>query len=451
MAIKRMFDDNMYRFDTPQQSYWEATGGDEIANTPSLQSDKSCDVAIIGGGYTGLSAALHLARDYDIDVRVLEAGPIGWGASGRNGGFCCIGGTGVARHDLPRYVGVEPAREFTRTAVEAVDFVRELTEQEGIDCQPQGDAEIEVAHSARAAAELEKYHDVMNNVLGVETRLYTAGECRERFYDCTENFGAIEVRPTFGLHPLRYCRGLAGAAERHGAKLHSRSRVLNWEKGADGKHRLHTAGGSVRAKRVVYASNGFIQENLEPRFYGRTLPVISAIVGTRPLSDDELAAQNWRTDLPAANTRSLLNYFRVLPDRTLVFGGRGHTTGHPNGEAETYEQIIASLYRIWPAWSEVEIRYRWHGLICFTASLAPSIGRLDDDPSVFFGFGYHGNGVAYGSWTGSKIAEWLATNQKPAALPAICTGLSRKFPIPKLRGALFRLGVSIAKWRDART
>ena len=93
--MNRLYDDNLYCFDTPQPSYWEATApGEEFDATP-LDGDCSCDVAIIGGGYTGLSAGLHLARDYSIDVRVLEAGHIGWGASGRNGGFCCIGGTGV--------------------------------------------------------------------------------------------------------------------------------------------------------------------------------------------------------------------------------------------------------------------------------------------------------------------------------------------------------------------
>lgn len=93
--MKRLYDDNLYRFDTPQGSYWEATAGDTIVEAAPLSGTESCDVAVIGGGYTGLSAALHLARDYGSDVRVVEAGHFGWGASGRNGGFCCMGGTGL--------------------------------------------------------------------------------------------------------------------------------------------------------------------------------------------------------------------------------------------------------------------------------------------------------------------------------------------------------------------
>ena len=103
--MKRLYDDDLYRFDTPQRSYWEATAGDLQVDAKPLVGSESCDVAIIGGGYTGLSAAYHLARDYDVDVRVLEAGHVGWGASGRNGGFCCMGGAKIYGSDLIKKYG----------------------------------------------------------------------------------------------------------------------------------------------------------------------------------------------------------------------------------------------------------------------------------------------------------------------------------------------------------
>lgn len=445
----RLYDDNLYCFDAPQPSYWEATAPDlEYSATP-LSGDDSCDVAVIGAGYTGLSAALHLARDYNVDVRVLEAGHIGWGASGRNGGFCCLGGTGIHGERLIRHFGLDEAREYYGSQVAAVELVRDLGSDEGIDYEAFGAAEVEIAHSPRAYDGLKASHRIMTEVLGLDTELLEADAARERIYDSTEQYGALISRPAFGLHPLRYCRGLADAAARRGAKLHSGSEVVAWAD-QDGGHRLTTQGGTLRADKVLFATNGFMPEQLRSEFHGRTLPVISAIVVTRPLRGRELAHQGWRTEHPAINSRHVLNYFRLLPDNRFLFGGRGHTRGTVDGERATYERIIRAFRRIWPGWSDIEIDYRWHGLICMTGSMRPAVGRLDGDSGVYYGFGYHGNGVNTATWAGKQLADWIGSGAEPAGLPSIVKGLPRRYPLPALRRAYLRTGLAIANWLDSR-
>jgi glycine/D-amino acid oxidase-like deaminating enzyme len=445
--LRRLFDDNLYRFGEPQPSYWEATADTSCIDAPALTGDECCDVAVIGGGYTGLSAALHLARDYSAEVRVLEAGHIGWGASGRNGGFCCPGGTGIHGEDLVRLFGLERVREYYSMQAAAVELVRELAQDESIEYEPQGDAEIAIAHTPRAFERLRRDRDLLIDGLRQPAELVSEAASRERFFDSAEQYGALVTGPAFGLHPLRFCLGLAAAAARRGAKLHAHSQVVEWNRNA-GDHTLVTPGGRLRARRVIFAANGFMPEDLCAEFASRTIPVISAIVVTRPLTADEKLAHNWVTEHVAINSRRILNYFRLLPDSRLLFGGRGNATGSVVEEQRTYAQLVATLGRVFPEWRQVTIDYRWHGLICTTATLCPSIGRLDGDDTVYFGFGYHGNGVNNATWTGSQLAEMIGTGSVPDSVPQLVRGLSRRYPLPALRKSYLRLGIFAARQMD---
>jgi len=452
--MQRLFDDSMYRFSEPQPSYWEATAGSVQIEPATLNEDDSCDVAIIGGGYTGLSAAYHLARDYQMDVRVLEAGHIGWGASGRNGGFCSVGGSALQLDDeLARY-GTDNVRHFYQSQIDAIELVRQIIKVENIYTPLQGNGELEIAHSPRAFLHLKNHAEKQFRVLGLDTKVFSADAFRDRFFDSSELHGGVRLRPTFGLHPLRFVLGLAAAAGRAGARIHSHTEVLNWTRSGD-QHVLTTKGGSLRAKRVVMATNGFMPEYLHQSFRGVPLPMISAIIVTRPLTGDELGAHRWHTENPSINTREVLNYFRLLPDGRFLFGGRGHATGSDRGALKVFRKLREEFRRQWPLWYRVDIDYRWHGLICMTRRRTPCIGQLEKDPSVFYAFGYHGNGVNTSTWSGKQIADWLGQSdgketKVPGSLPVMVRGLSPRFPLASLRLAYLRVVLAWKRFQDQR-
>lgn len=451
MSSKFIYHGDMYRFDVPQRSYWEATRGETALTAAPLAADDRCDVAIIGGGYTGLSAAYHLAREHHIAARVLEAGHLGWGASGRNAGFCGIGGTSLSLGQMVRKHGLEGSRRFYRAQVEAVELVRRILAEESIDADARGEAELEVAPSAKAFASLVEHAARQRELMGLDNRVVPAGEFRERYFDSTELHGAVVQRPAFSLHPLRYLLGLATAAERHGAILHPHSEVSNWSKeGAD--HVLVTRGGTLRARSVLFATNGFMPEHLHGGFYGRPLPMISAIVVTRPLAADELEAQGWKTTEQAITSKRILNYYRLLPDNRLLFGGRGHATGSDAGASRTFAALSRRLGDLWPHFRDVPVEYRWHGLICITMRLTPAIGRLDDDSSVLFAFGYHGNGVNTATWSGKQLADAVAAGSGRRlldSLPVMLRGISPRFPFARLRLRYLQARLAMFRVQDA--
>jgi len=425
----RLYHDSQYDWSRTVDSFWETgRGAYASVEVPPLSGDETADVAIIGGGYCGLSAAYHLARA-GVDVCVLEAGDIGWGASGRNGGFCSIGATWLGPDELKAAYGEDEMLAFYRALVDAVRLVEQLADEEQIDIKRQGDGVWTFAHKAARFADFAPHVAVLDR-LGVRARTLSAQAFEASAFACSEQFGAQFEPVGFGLNPLAYCLGLARATRGRGARLHPRSRVTDWRR-EGGTHRLVTGGGSVRAKRVVVAANGWLPEDLHPAFVGRVLPVLSNIITTRPLSDGELRAQAWATEGPASNTRNLLAYLRMLPDRRLLFGGRGDTTGRSSGGAAMKALLTRRMGEMFPAFRGVEVTHSWRGFIAATTRLTPAVGELPDDPSVSFAFGCHGNGVAFMTWAGRELARRITGTA--GALPAPLLGLPDRFPLPSLR------------------
>ena len=384
---------NIYDTSTIAPSYWEATAPLCASTHAPIDGDHVCEVAIIGGGFTGLSSALHLARDHGIEARVLEAGPIGWGASGRNGGFCGLGSTKLSFEAMIKSYGLEETKRFYNCQLEGIELVQNLAESESIDFDAAGGGNYGVAHAPGALKGIEQYAKDLQQHFGIKTRILSRDEFAAEVHDGQEQFGGIHIEAGFALHPLRFCRGLADAAARHGAIVHPNSKVISWRREDDGTHILTTPSGSLKARRVVIAANGYLPEKLSPDFKGRIMPVISNIVVTRPLREDELAAQSWRSHSPIYNARNLLFYYRLLPDNRLLLGARGDTKGNAEGASKTKAWMERRIGEIFPGFERPETAYFWRGLVCMTRKSAPSLGFLESDPSVFYSYGYHASGV----------------------------------------------------------
>ncbi len=442
MPTKRFYHESMYQFDQAQPSYWEATAGAPLPDWPALTGDQSCEVAVIGGGFTGMSTALHLARDHGSNVRVLEAGHIGWGASGRNGGFCSVGGTHMSVKRQLRKYGKKQTYDFYQSQIDSIALCKQLIEAEDMDFKPLGHGEWIVAESQSHFKRLCIEAEEMSAHTPIKPVMLSQQEFARAGYEAPHQHGAMLVGPAFGLHPLRYIKGLAKAAAKYGADISPNSEVLRWEK-HNGKHRLECANGTLTADKLVVACNGFMPEHLSPALHAYTLPLQSVLNVTRPLTDAELAEYPWHDNCPAINSPHVYVYYRLLPDNRIMIGGRGDTVGHPDGARKTSANIHATFSRLWPKWSHVEFEYSWRGLICFSQNLKPSVSQLPSDKSVYLGFGYHGGGVACATWVGQQLAISINSEKtiEQSHMPAIYKGMPPRFPIPALRKALGRVGL----------
>ncbi|MDD7969606.1 NAD(P)/FAD-dependent oxidoreductase [Roseinatronobacter alkalisoli] len=407
------------------ESYWRASGPMQQAHA-GLHGAICVDVAVIGAGYAGLNAALELVERFGLRVAVLDAAQPGWGASGRNGGFCCLGGSMLDARAIMRRAGQDAAREWQAFEHAAIARVRDNLQRYDIDAQTTETGEVLLAHSPRAWAGMQA-----EALTDGGAALWDRQDLQAQGLATAAYYGGRYSPHGFGLHPFAYVTGLARAAAGAGVRIFGDSRVTGLQPDGAGWV-LRTAQGQVRATQVVIATNGYTDERLPRWIVRRTLPVLSNIMVTRPLSSAELAAQGWTRHLMAYDARMMLHYFRLLPDGRFLFGARDGTSFAPDAVARFTTRARTEYEVIFPHLAQAETEYSWNGLVCLTGSRAPYIGPVPGAGGLWLALGWHGNGVAAASEGGRRVAR--AVMGDASAPPALLRRPPPRFMFPRKLG-----------------
>lgn len=426
--MRRIYDDYAYGAGPRAGCWWDETC--ESAGRSRFTGVEKVDVAVIGAGFTGLSAAIKLAES-GASVTVLDAEHVGWGASGRNGGFCCLGGSKADDSEMDRRFGKTARQEFRQAEKNAVSHVDRIIGENAIDVDRHSDGETELAHRPKDMSVMRASARAVEENYGVTPKLIEPHELEAEGLGGGPFYGGMTLPIGFGLNPRKYVNGLAQAAEKAGTGIFEDSPVTGIKRLGDcwqlqcGEHRLD-------AGQVVLATNGYSSEDVPFWLGGRYMPTQSTVLVTRPMTQAELEAQGWTTDQMAYDTRSLVHYFRLMPDRRFLFGMRGALLTGATAEARTRRRTRADFERMFPAWAQVESLNSWSGLLSVARRKVPYIGPVPQHPGLWVSMCYHGNGVAMGSYSGALLAELMLKGESDR-IPQMMREPLQKFPFGRSR------------------
>jgi gamma-glutamylputrescine oxidase len=421
------------------RSYYAASANG-LAPFPALTDDLVADVCVIGGGFTGVNTAIELAQR-GLSVILLEARRIGWGASGRNGGQL-IRGIGHDVSGFAKYVGIDGVRYLERAGVESVELVGQRIREHDIECDLRwGFCELANTQAQFAAFKGEQQR-LVDAGYAHETRLVGPEQIREQVVNAGVYAGGLVDMGSGHLHPLNLVLGEARVAQTLGVQIFEQSPVLELIHGSTVQVRC--ASGTVRAGSLVLGCNAHLDE-LEPKLSGKVLPAGSYIIATEPLAPD-VAARLIPQNLALCDQKVGLDYYRLSADRRLLFGGACHYSGRDPADIAAY--MRPQMLKVFPQLADVRIDYQWGGKIGITANRFPQVGRLGQQPNVFYAQGYSGHGLNVTHWCAKLLGE------------AIHAGHSQGFDVfsavphmtfpggPMLRSPLLALGMLWYRLRE---
>lgn len=392
-------------------TYWVGTAGTPPADDGPIRSDVDADVVVVGSGFTGLSTALHLAREHGIRATVLEANQTVWGCTSRNGGQGQNASGRLYRSQWIERWGKPTALRLDAEIREGFETFKSLV-QEFPECEPQPGGHLYIAHREKKMAFLHHEAKVMRDVFGYDTRMLSAQEVREQYVNDAETYGALHEPDGIGVHPLKLAFGYLRKARELGVKVHPSSPVLGMQT-INGVHHLQTPGGTVRARAVAFATGGYTSNGLHPRLDSKIMPILSNSLVTRVLSEEELAATNFKTTEVITDTRTLRFYYRRLPDNRVQIGSRSSVTGADAPNPVHMAKLVDGLHRKFPALTGIDIDYSWWGWVDVSHDMMPRIVQPDPGALVFYAVGYGGNGVSFSAHAGRRMAQRVAGQSLP--------------------------------------
>ena len=382
-----------------ERSFWADTvTAQPVAPTPL---PARVDVLVVGGGITGLCAARALARR-GATVTVLETHTIGWGASSRNGGMVLTGHKLGAATLRSRY-GTEQARRLYRASIESVELVAAIVRSEGIDCDFQRSGHLALASKAAHYDYYCREAELLAREFDHEIRLVPRSGLHAEI-GSGAYFGGVVDAVSGGINPARYVAGLAVAARRAGATVHERCTVERIERHGAG-WRVTSGGNAIAAGELVMATSGYTG-TVAAALERKLVPIGSYVIATEPLPEP-LARELSPHGRMMYDSRHFLHYFRLTPDRRLLFGGRAQfVPDTPDTIRDSAAELRRGMLEIHPQLREVNIDYAWGGTLDFSYDTMPHMGQID---GYYYALGYAGHGVALASLLGTQLGETLGT------------------------------------------
>jgi glycine/D-amino acid oxidase-like deaminating enzyme len=391
---------------SPSRSCWADTVASLALDEKPLP--KRADVVVIGGGITGLSAARALAKR-GVDVAVLESHTLGWGASSRNGGMV-LSGLKLGGRELIDRFGRDLARELFKASVDSVDCVEQIVRRECIDCDFQRDGHLSLAsrpaHFDAFLRSAETLRREFDHEVQPVSRADLPGEIGSGVY-----FGGLVDPVSGGINPAKYVVGLARAARDIGAALHERTRVMALQRAGAG-WRVKTPRGEIDTTEILAATSGYTS-TITPWLQRRILPLGSYIIATEVLSESVAREVSPRNRM-MFDSKHFLHYFRLTPDRRMLFGGRARFVPEsPDTIEESRAVLTEEMLAVYPQLRGVRVDYAWGGTLDFAFDTLPHAGRVE---GYHYALGYAGHGVALATWLGTRMGETLGT-QAVAEIP----------------------------------